>query len=566
MKKKIPILAVLALLVLLQAAVAWNARLWWRAKAVAAGPEEKVRVLRRAAAVFPWNDAVHYELGRALFDRGAEALADPAARDADFGLSVGAFVRSLELNPCSPAAHFHLAQTLLYMSYLSLPAPHAFFDQYKKAARLTGHNSQIYFEVGLVLLGRWPALDPEERDFTADVLKKALAGRDEDRLLDVLEAWSLDVRDYALVGRVLPEDAGALRAYARFLGERGLSLEARHAALARAESLDYLRAGNEIDLGRRDADAFRTAEAAARFTAALDALDGIRLYQTLAGTDSLPPAELEKARRTARRLLAMSRVEETRSLADEDGAIAAFLELEDDAAALGELETFIKERGLFAEGPSAASPVKDLRLLAFRTALDFKLNRYRDIVRVGDLIASSSLVIAPAGRPDYARVLGLVGESHLKLDNVYEAEKFLQMALEAAPESLGILLAVERCYARVNDEAGAAEARRAIDRMTSPASVDLGGRLLPKGGTFESGLVTDGRPRTVRLAFSPVPAGGRPLLSVFADGRVVWEGNGDTGFAAFTISPRPGRVSLEVAVLGGDVRLDRLDQTIAPDS
>ena len=560
MKNKLPSLAGLALLVLLQAAVAWNARLWWRAKAIAPGPEEKIRTLRRAAAVYPWNAAVHFELGRAHFERGAEALASPAARDADFVRSVDAFVRSLELDPGSPAAHFHLAQALLYMGYLGLPAPYPPFEQYQKAARLTGHNTQIYFEVGLALLGRWAALAPAEREFTAEVLRKALAGRDETRLADFLESWSLVVRDYGLVDRVLPEDAGALRAYARFLGERGLGLGARHAALARAESLDFRRAKEEIDGGRREAEAYRPAQAAARFRAALAALDGVRLYQRLAGAELVPAAELEAVRRTALRLLAMSRVEEKRSLRDEDGALAAYLAVEDDVAALGGLESFLRERGLLAEGPADASPVKDLRLLAFRTALDFKLNRYRDIVRVGELLASSSLVIAPAGRPDYARILGLVGESNLKLDYVYEAEKYLRMALEAAPESLDLLLALERCYARINDEARAAEARRAVGRLTSPARIDLGGRLLGNGETFALGLVTDGRPRTLRLDFAPAEPGGPTLLAVFVDGRVAWEGNGDTGSANFAISPRPGPVSLSFEALGGAVRLGGLVQ------
>ena len=41
------------------------------------------------------------------------------------------------------------------MSYLGLPAPLGYFEEYKRAAELTGHNSQIHFDVGKVLLGRW---------------------------------------------------------------------------------------------------------------------------------------------------------------------------------------------------------------------------------------------------------------------------------------------------------------------------------------------------------------------------------------------------------------------------
>lgn len=564
MKKKILLLFGLGVLVILQAAVAWNARLCWKAKALIADPEEKTAVLRRAEALYPWNDLVLFELGKVYFEQGAEAMGDPATRDSLFAKSVDSLLRSLRLNPGSPAVHFHLAQTLLYMTYLSLPTPIPYFEEYKKAAELTGHSSQIYFEVGKVLLSRWETLSAGEKDFSLDILKKTLAGRDEERLLELLETWNIDVRDYTLVDRIMPEDAGLLRAYARFLGEKSLALEARQAALARAESLDFLRAKNELDLGRREAEYSRGAEASAHYAAALDALGAIKFYQTLAGRELFDPREYAEVREKARRLLAMARIDETHSLADADGAIAAYLALEDQFTALGEFENFIKERGLLGEGPTAASPIKDLQTLAFRMALDFRQNRYRDIVRVGDFLASSSLVISPSGRASYVRILGLIGESYLKLDYIYEAEKYFQMALGIEPENLVVLLGVERCYDRLNDEGKAADARRTIDRLVSPPTIDLGGRLLRKGESFEQTLVTDGRPRTIRLEFAPPAAGSRPLVSVLFNGRVVWEGYADAGFAGFSASPRPGRNSLEITAVSDSAGLAGVTQDIPP--
>ncbi len=562
--KKILLLVGLGFLVILQGVIACNARLWWKGKALIANPEERIRVLCRADAVYPWNDLVQFELGKTYFERGAEALGEPATRDALFAKSIDSFLRSLGLNPGSPAAHFHLAQTLLYMTYLSLPTPIPYFEEYKKAAELTGHSSQIYFEVGRILLSRWESMSAGEKDFTLDILRKMLAGRDEERLIDLLETWNLDVRDYSLIDRIMPEDAGLLRAYARFLGEKSLALEARQAALAKAESLDFLRAKSELDLGQREAEFSRSAEASAHYAAALAALGAIKFYQALAGRELFDPREYAEVRKKARRLLAMNRIEETRSLADADGAIAAYLALEDQFTALGEFENFIKERGLLSEGTSAASPIKDLQTLAFRMAIDFQQKRYRDIVKVGDLLASSSLVISPSGKASYVRILGLIGESYLKLDYVYEAEKHFQMALAIDPENLDVLLGVERCYDRLNDEARAAEARRTIDRLVTPAAVDLGGRLLRKGESFEQVLITDGRPRTIRLEFAPDAGGGRPLVAVFFDGRVVWEGYGNTGSVGFSAAPRPGRNSLEITAISDAVGLVRISQDIPP--
>jgi hypothetical protein len=557
LKKKSLSIAGLAALVLVQAVVAWNARLCWRARAVETEPEAKIRILGRAAAAFPWNAEVFFELGRAYFSRGAEALNDPGSRDRSFGLAVAAFLRSIRLDPGSSAAHFELGQTLLYMTYLGLPAPYGYFEEYKRAAELTGHNSRIHYEVGKVLLGRWDGLSPQEKDFVAGLLKGALAGRGEERLTDFLEAWNLAGRDRELVDRVLPDDAASLRAYARFLGERALSLEARQSALARAEAMDVARARTELAQARREAERFRTADSSARAAAALAALDSIRFYQDLTGHRLFDPKDFRSIRTGARRLLAMNRIEETRSLADGDGLIAAYLADEDDPAALGEFETFFKERGLDA-GTGADSPFKDLHVLLLRTSLDFKLNRYRDIARVGDLLSSSSLVIAPSGRPLYAAILRLVGESDLKLDSVYDAERFYRMAQQAEPDDLGVLLGLERCYSRLNDEAGAAEVRKALGRLTSPPLTDLGGRVVPKGEKFEASFVSAGGPLRVRLEMGPAGPGRPPLVSVFAAGRVVWEGNGDTGSIVFDIDPPPGKFSLEVDAVSDGIRLDRI--------
>ncbi len=553
--KTLFLLVGLAALAALQAAVAWSGWLLGKGSVEGTDPAERIRVLERAEAVFPWNAAVPFELGKAQFERGVRALGDPAVRDPAFELSVEAFLRSLRLDPGDAAAHFHLGQALLYMSYLSLPVPIPYFEEYERAARLTGHNSLIHFEVGRVLLGRWPALAPEEREFAVDILRRSLAAGDDERLRAVLETWALEAADYGLIESVLPDDAGALRTYARFLGERALSPARRHEALARAESLDLVRAGREIDAGRRDAESFRLPEAAGRFRTALKALSGIRFYQDLAGSELIDPAGYEGLRRTALRLLAMTSIEGTRSLVDEDGVVAAYLAAGDEFSAMGEFERFLKERGLLGEGPTATAPFKDLPTLAFRMTMDFHLNRYRDIVRTGDLLASSSIVVAPSGRPSYVRVLGLVGEANLKLDNVYEAERQFRLALDVDPENLDALLGLERCYGRLNDEERAAEVRRRIESVVSPARMDLGARRLAKGETYKVTIVSDGLPANLRLDFRAEPTGSAPLVAVVLNGRVAWEEKGDTGFAVIPARLRAGPNSLEVEAVGGPLTL-----------
>jgi tetratricopeptide (TPR) repeat protein len=559
--KKVLLLAGLAVLTALQAAVAWNARLCWQAKAVAATPEDKIRILLRADKAYPWNGAVHFELGRAYFERGTEALNDPAVRDRSLQLSVGSFLRSLRFDPASSETHFHLAQTLLYMTYVPLPAPLGAFDEYMKAAALTGHNSQIYFEVGRVLLGRWDALSTGEKGFVEDIIKKTLAGGDQDRLLDLLGTWSLGSRDAALLERVLPDDGPSLRACARFLGERSIALEARHSALARAEKLDFSRAGKEVALGRQEDEAFRPAAATVHYEDAVWVLRSIKFYQGLTGRELIDPNAFDRVYRTARRLQALNGIERTRSIDDKDGLIAAYLDLEDDAAALGEFEDLVRAKGLLGKGPGSAPPsFAELPAWAFRLALDFRRQRYAEVVEAGHVLASSSLPVPSSYRAYYVRILGLVGKSGLELGDVGDAEKHFRMALELDSENLDILLGLERCGERSGEGTAAAEVRQAIDRLTSPATIDLGGRVVEKGESFKVELVSDGRPRTLRLDFAPEVPGTGPLVSIVMNGRVVWEKNGDTGQAEFQISPRPGGNTLEITAVGGAIRLAGISQ------
>ncbi len=556
--KKVLLLAGLAALAVLQAATAWNARLCWRAKAAAQNPEEKIRLLRRADAVFPWSSAVPFELGQAYFEQGAEAMGDPATRDPLFRKAIDCYLRSLRLDPGSAAAHLGLGQALLYAGYAGLPAPLPYFDEYKRAAELTGHSNQIHYEAGLVLFERWDSLRPEEQDFAARLLKSATAGPGVARVLDLLESWYLSGHEPGRIERVLPDEADALRTYARFLGERSLSLEDRQSALARAEALEVARARAEAGRSRRAADADMPSESAFRANVALDALRSVRFYQALTGKELLPPREYDRLLKSVQRLLAMSWVIENPSLDDPEGILVAYIDAEDDIGALEAFERFLKERRLLDEG-SGGTPFRSLKALAFRMGLSFKLGRYHDIAGVEGLLASSSTVLAPSGRESYVRILRLIAEASLRLNNDIEAEAFFQKAREVGPDSLGLLLGLERCYRRTGDERKAAEMREAALKLTTPKEFDLGGRAVAKGQTVRIDLITTGGPRTFRLDFGPSGPGTVPLVSIFLDGRVVWEKYGDTGIAEFTGTVKEGAARLEITAVNYPVSLIRLE-------
>jgi tetratricopeptide (TPR) repeat protein len=563
MKKALLILG-LAALALCQTAVYWNVRLLDRAVEGNQGPARRAADLELAARIIPWNGRVHFELGRAAFERAADALGEPRVRDAALDLSVRHFLKALRLDPGSAEAHLRLAQSLQYMSYLPLATPVPYFEEYKKAAALTGHRSQIFFEVGRVLFGRWESLRPDEREFTLDVLRRALAGKDLDRLRDLLEVWDLHGRDHAAIEKVLPADAGAERLYARFLGEKGLALEARWKALARAETLDFVQARNDLGQAIRTYEYAQNAEASARVTANLKLLEAIEFYQDLAREELIDPREHAGLLKTARLFLARSVADRTRSLAESAAAIEAYLSLEDQPLAVGELERFLAERGLVGAEGSAASRRGDLLAQAVELGLDFKQNKYRDITMAGELLEKSTFVVPEAGRAHYARILRLVGDSYMKLDYLYEAERFYLKALAATPDSLAILLRLEGCYERLSDDGKLAEVRLRLAALLGPPETDLGRKRLAAGEPVRILLACEGGPLTLAVMFEPVRPGGRPLLTAIWNGRVVWEGFAENGRLSFSVKPVTGANSLALETILEPVTLVRLERGPAP--
>ena len=519
--KKALILAALGLLGLAAVCSYANIHLYYAAKAMTDDPAARIRLLEKANRVFPWNDLVHFELGKAYFERGVEDLGNVISRDADLRRSFASFERSLRLDPGALQAHFQFAQSLLYMTYLSLPAPVSYFEEFKKSALLTGHNSQIFFEVGKVLLSRWTGLSPAERVFTSDILERMLAQKDKEKLASVLQVWDIDARDYALMDTILPEDPATLRLYARFLGEKALSVEARQKAISRAESLEYLTAEGEAEAGQRALDSFRTAEAVTHFSACLSILGNIKFYQALTGEILIDPKEYADLRRSAYLNLAKCRIEETRSLESAEPDLEAYLSLEDRSSAVGDLETFLKERSVLPAEP--ALNAKDLKPLVFQLRLSFRQNRYRDITRIGASLEQGLVFVPEAMKADLLETYEIIGDAFQKLDYIYEAERFYDKALDGRPGSLALLLKIRKGYERLNDEAGLLKADKAILAALTPAEQALGGVPVPKGTERAIPLVLEAGRIALDLAFEASGEGLGAVASLEFNGRVVWE-------------------------------------------
>jgi len=482
----------------------------------------RLAVLEREQAVLPLHAKIYEERARAYFELGRDSLADARKSAAAFSQCNANYLTALSVDPFNPFTHFDFAQALLYMNHLDLPfEPLPYFREFERSAALASHEPRIYYEVSKILLARWGALNPEERAFALEVLKRAVGRTDPEELQAIFHLWELGAKDFQSVEKVLPRDRTVYRQFAQFLGERSLDRAARIRFLSQAESLDFQDARNESAAGTNALQQFKLKEAEAHFRKALASLTGIVFYQSLVPQALIDPLEYQTLRKDIFLGLAKCRIEETRNLGSAVPDLRAYLALEERPSAVAELERFLKERG-FMPDKNAAAP-KDLVQTSFEALMSFKQNRFRDIVDVGLSLEQSFLVIPEAMRPEYARILELVGDSYQKLDFIYESNRFYDKARSIGGDNLALLLKVRRNFERLNDGNGLKAVHAEIAKILTPAEVRPASPTLAKGAAFGQGLVLDGGRAVLTLDFEAAAGEPKPLISIFLNGQIVWE-------------------------------------------
>jgi tetratricopeptide (TPR) repeat protein len=551
----------------------WNSHLYYRSEKIEDN-EKKIKILERANQIFPSNDLVFYELGKAYFDLGVGSLNDKALSEAYFRKSIESFARSIRINPASFFSHFNFAQSLLYMSYISPSPDFNSYDEHRKAALLAGHNRQVFYEVGKIFLSRWPELSEKDRDFTLEILRKIVGGKEREKLQTLMQIWDMNVKDYEIMVKILPEDAAVYRLYARFLGEKSLSPEVRQEMLARAEFLEFERAKSDYHSGENEFLHFRLKEAIKHFESCVNTLDRISFYQSLTHQALIDSSEFFELRKSALLNWTKCLLEDGRELGEVEGSLRRYLVMEDEVAAIGGLESYLQERGLIGEELGAS--FDDLDRISFQMLLSFRQNRYRDIMRVGRLLRESFVVVTETKKESYVKILQLVGDSYQKADYIYDALEFYQKALEMDSDNLETLLRIRRNYERSNDEEKIRILNERIEELLTPGERELKNPQINKGRSFSHAMNLDGKKIILDLHFGDGTErieGAAPLISVFFNGRVVWddylkskeeeveeepekEGRGDVDkILSLSLKSKIGKNKLVVVPVNGPVNL-----------
>ena len=519
---------------------------------------QRIDILKNATRFWPFNDNAQYELGKAYFDFGFQNLEDAAAGKDNIQKSVRSHVRSLRLNPANYYGHYNHAQSLFYMDHLMPSSDIDFMKEYKKAALLTGHNNEIYYEVGKIFLSQWDTLSEEDREFTVGILKKVTGRGNQELFQSLLHTWELNVGDYAVMGQILPDNSQILRTYAKFLGGKSLDQEERHRVLARAEHLDFENAKLEFEAGENEFRYFRIKLAVPHYRACLDLLKRIKLYQEITDTSQIDLAEFIGFHMRANFRLVRCGIQAGENLIDVREYLEAYLEMVERVADASELENYLVESTLL--GSTLEHSASKPWLLNFHTLLYFKQNKYRDIKNIGNMMQKSFVMVPEEEKLDYLTVMQRVAESHLITGNFYDGLEYYEKALALDEYNVASLLGLRKNYDRLNEESEVRRLDQRLEGLLSPRTMDLGNSTIAKGELFVKPLILDGNQVNLSLEFADIEEGSQifPLVSVILNGRVVWEDYLSGEAVSVSVETREVENRLEIMPINRLVTLKRI--------
>ena len=551
LKKMVLILAVVIVAVV-DILIYWDIHLYNKAQEIE-DSEKKIIILKKTIDFYPENDLVFYELGRAYFDLGFDNLSNSAQSIEYLQESIKNFKQSLKINPASYFSHFNLAQSFLYLSYLSASFNTSSQDEFKKAAILAGENSEIFYEVAKVFLSRWPELSDEDKNFTLDIMRKIVSGKDKERFLSLLYFWAMNIKDYNVIEIILPENPQIYRIYAKFLGEKSLYLEQRQKYLAKAEFLEFEKAKEEFDLGENEYFYFRLQEAFNHFRSCLGILKKLKFYHFLAQNSPIDHSEFNELQKSASLNLVKCQIEKGEKFEEIEKYLQNYLRLENQLSDLGDFESYLKNRDFI--GQELEESFSDLDHLYFEILLYYKQGRYREIMRAGRLLEKSYVVIPEDKKDTYMGILNLIGDSYQKIDYIYDAGEFYQRALKVDPDNLESLVKIRRNYERLNADERIREINERIQRILSPREAVIKDVLLKKGRVSSRTLIFDGRKKVIDLHFNPGVKGITPLITVFFNGRLIWEDYLKAEVLSIPVESELGENSLQIEAVNRPVNI-----------
>jgi hypothetical protein len=536
--------------------VYWNSHLYYRAYRLDDG-DKKIEIFNRANRIYPNNDLVYYELGRVYQNLGINNLFDKEISSEYLYKSLQNFDRSIKINPFSYFSHFHKAQALIYLRYMNLFLELNPFEEFEKAAQLAAYDSEIFYQVGKVFLSLWSELSKEQQSFTIDILKKIPPKGKRDRLLTLMQIWKMNVGDYDVIDKILPDSANYLAMYADFLGEESLSLEERKKVLAHVDQLRFSMAKNEYESGENVFYYYNFQEARNHFEYCLRLLDSLRYYQTLTQQKLIDPSEVKDLKKATYLTLVKCLLEEGQELKEFEEYLYSYLNLEDRIKEIKELESYLVERGIIDK--KIGLNLNDMNRLALQLLFYYKQNRYQAIVQIGRSIQSSVVVVPEEKKEEYVQVLQIIGDAYQKINYLYDAGEFYQKALTVMPENLETLIRIRKNLLRLNEENKVGVLDKQIKKILSPEEI-VSRYTIMKGRTLNRELVLNGRDIILNIEIGDIKKEFRPLVSLVFNGRIILEEYVMEESMLIPLKTQVGRNLLRIKAINQDLNIRNISK------
>jgi len=551
--KKAGLIVVMVLAGILAILVYWNQHLYYSAIKIEDN-ESKVELLSRAKLIYPLNDLVFFELGKAYFDLGIQTLDEEGGPKVEhFRGSIANLEQAIRINPASYLNHFYYAQSHYLMDYVSPPSEIDFYEQYKKSALLAGHDNEVFYEVGKVFLSKWKDLSEDDKEFTQEVLSEALIHEDGGKFEALLHIWEMNVKDYAVIEAIIPEETRFFRIYAEFLGEKSLSRDERVRYMMMAEQMEFQKADMECAEGNKELAYFQLNAASGYYKECLRRLGRIRLYQDLGEENLIDPQEFRDLNKNVNLRLAKVLIRQGSPLSEVEDYLREYLVLEDKISELNVLENFLQDRGVITE--RLELKVDNLDFLAFQVFLYTQQARHREIASFEKLLKQSFVAVPEEQTEAYVRILQLIGNSYQRSGSLYGAIDFYNEALEIDPDNLMSLLGIRAVYQRINDEGELRNINRRIEELLSANEIELENPRLEKEEPVTRRLILDGRETTLELELGEWGEEQAPFLSVVFNGRVVWENYLENNIISIPVQTLVGENTLRIVPLNTDIDL-----------
>ena len=149
----------------------------------------------------------------------------------------------------------------------------------------------------------------------------------------------------------------------------------------------------------------------------------------------------------------------------------------------------------------------------------------------------------------------MIGDSYYKQDYIYDSIEFYKKAMNIDPWDVKTLIGILDTYQRLNDEENIKDIQEKIKEAVDPREILDEDIVIMKGRSFDLILNMTGDEIDLTLDFQPGNPDFSPLITLFLNGKVIWEDYLTQGSVSLRLKPEVGKNTLQIVPVNQAVTL-----------